>query len=137
MIAVIDANIAVALMLDLAYSDRAREAAGRAQSMIAPDLIIHETANTLWKIATAQPGLFKQCNDILEKLPLLFDHIEDGRYLAQDAYALAISLKHPAYDCFYIALARKRGATLVTADKRLCSAISANDKTLQVNYLQV
>lgn len=136
MIAVVDANIAISLMLDLAYSDRARQAIAGARSMIAPDLIIHETANTLWKIATAQPGLIRQCNDILRKMPLLFDQIADGRSLAQDAYALAISLKHPAYDCFYIALAQQRGATLVTADKRLGSVIS-NSKTLEVKHLQV
>jgi len=36
--------------------------------------------------------------------------------------ALAIKLKHPIYDCFYLALAKREHAPLVSVDKRLIAA---------------
>ena len=36
----------------------------------------------------------------------------------------SLSIQHPVYDCFYLALAR-RSAPLVTADKRLAAAAQA------------
>ena len=38
------------------------------------------------------------------------------------AMALAIRLKHPIYDCFYLALAERERCALVTADARLIAA---------------
>jgi predicted nucleic acid-binding protein len=39
--------------------------------------------------------------------------------LAPSALAIAAELKHPIHDCFYVALAERESAALVTADKRL------------------
>lgn len=41
------------------------------------------------------------------------------RTLLRDALALARRLRHSAYDCFYLALAVRLEAPLVTADRRL------------------
>jgi predicted nucleic acid-binding protein len=35
------------------------------------------------------------------------------------ALAIAIELHHPAYDCFYLALAEQNNSSFVTADDRL------------------
>jgi predicted nucleic acid-binding protein len=37
--------------------------------------------------------------------------------------AIARDLDHPDYDCFYLALAEQRQATLVTADRRLLNRV--------------
>ncbi len=42
--------------------------------------------------------------------------------LANRALSLAIELQHPIYDCFYLALAQRENALLITADERLLSA---------------
>ena len=39
--------------------------------------------------------------------------------LKDRALAIAIELRHPAYDCFYLALAERSSSSLVTADERL------------------
>jgi predicted nucleic acid-binding protein len=124
MIAVIDANIALALLLELAYSAKARDAVTKADVMIAPDLIIHETANALWRISTAEIAFGEQAAEIIRTIPALFEEIIQGGDLASDALQLAILGKHPAYDCFYIALAKARGAALITADRKLAAAAS-------------
>ena len=41
------------------------------------------------------------------------------------ALALAIELRHPMYDCFYLALAEREHCTLITADRSLADAAKA------------
>jgi predicted nucleic acid-binding protein len=44
----------------------------------------------------------------------------DHHLVAPDrALAIAIELRHPVYDCFYLALAERNTSPLVTADERL------------------
>jgi predicted nucleic acid-binding protein len=136
MIAVIDANIAVALMLDLSYSERARKAVADADSIIAPDLIVHEVTNTLWKIARTAARPISEFRGIVERFPLMFDELVQGRQLASAAFINAIALKHPAYDCFYVALAAARNAILMTADGRLVRAIAESGMNIEVRPIQ-
>jgi predicted nucleic acid-binding protein len=54
--------------------------------------------------------------------------VHDSGGLLADAIGLALHLQHPAYDCFYLALAVRSDAPLVTADRRLqarCHAVDA------------
>ena len=53
--------------------------------------------------------------------------------LRDRALAIAIELRHPAYDCFYLALAERSTAPLVTADERLifCCADTRFEKLVQ------
>ena len=99
-----------------------------ADDLIAPDLLYAEVANILWKkqlrgemdAATTQIGA-----RWLLQVPL---QVHDSASLLADALALALQLQHPAYDCFYLALARRVDAPLVTADRRLharCHAVDA------------
>jgi predicted nucleic acid-binding protein len=132
MIAVIDANIALALVLDLAYSAKARQAVTHANSLIAPDLIVHETANALWKISLSEPGFATHAQAAMQALSSLYEEIVSGNDLAPDALAMAISLRHPAYDCFYLALASARAATLITADRKLAAAVKRSASQINV-----
>ncbi len=53
-------------------------------------------------------------------VPQIFDDAD----LARTALAIAIELDHPVYDCIYLALARRRGAPLVTLDRRLTARLA-------------
>jgi predicted nucleic acid-binding protein len=132
MIAVIDANIAAALFVDLAYSRKARESLARASVLIAPDLVLPEITNTLWKLVHG--GQIEKSFAILalDGLTKVLSEVVPTRGLVQDALNLSIDLSHPAYDCFYIALAMQRRAVLFTADARLLRALEASN--LDVKY---
>ena len=98
--------------------------------LMAPDLIFAEVANILWKkqargemtVATAAVAA-----RWLLQAPLL---VVSGKDLMREASSLSMRLQHPAYDCFYLALAMRQDCGLITADKRLhrrCQQPDARD----------
>lgn len=123
MIAVLDANIALALLVELPYSAAARAALATATTALAPDLVLYESANALWRIANAGEMEEAACQEVLARLPLLFDELVPAHDLGGNALAAAIAQRHPAYDCFYSVLAAQRGATLVTADRKFADKL--------------
>jgi predicted nucleic acid-binding protein len=99
---VLDASAAVRLILaDPAAADLA-ERVGGAALVLAPELMLNELANTLWKLQRA---------DRLNNL--------DPQELLAEALPLACHLNHPVYDCLYLALARREAASLISSDRRL------------------
>ena len=51
-----------------------------------------------------------------------FEALIAAEALCVRALALAIDLRHPVYDCFYLALAERENAPLATADEGLIAA---------------
>ncbi len=89
--------------------------------VLAPELMLSEVANTLWKLQKADrlQGIDPQL--LLIDARDLIDQIEPDRHLHQEALALAMHLDHPVDDCIYLALARREAAVLFTADRRLAT----------------
>jgi len=96
---VLDANIAIALAVPLPYSNPARKALAGARRLIAPDLLVHETANVVSKLASANAGFGWEST--LDHIHLLFDEFVPCRSLAKAAVRDAVSERHSAYDMFY------------------------------------
>ncbi len=87
--------------------------------ILAPEFMRIEVANALWKIENA--GLMNsQEADLVWRHVLASDirFIPDRDYMDR-ARGIARELKHPIYDCIYLAVAAAHEATLVTADRRL------------------
>jgi predicted nucleic acid-binding protein len=95
--------------------------------LLAPDLLFAEVANILWKkrrrgeVADDVPEIGAR---LLGSLTL---QVTPCASLMADAAALAMRLDHPAYDCFYLALARRHAAPMITADQRLVSRCQQPD----------
>jgi predicted nucleic acid-binding protein len=127
MIIVVDANIAAALFLDLAYSAPARDAVTDAKEIIAPDLITAEVANTLWKLTRSKHIDIGLADHVLDGLAAIVSEFVPGARLAAEAVKHASALDHPAYDCFYLTLAKRRRAKLITADRRFADVLERVD----------
>jgi hypothetical protein len=116
---VLDASAAVRLILgDPAAADLA-EVIGAAPLVLAPELMLTEVANALWKLQRAEQLAGLDPQQLLADASDLVDRVEPDRHLQAEALALACHLGHPVYDCLYLSLARREAATLITADRRL------------------
>jgi predicted nucleic acid-binding protein len=117
-LAVVDASVALKLFVAEEGSDKA-EALHRDFDLIAPDLVIPETLNALWK--AHRRGLVgkEHALQIVPAIAKPYFALFAADELAESAWNIAVSLDHPAYDGFYVALAEMQHCTLFTADERL------------------
>ncbi len=60
----------------------------------------------------------------------------DDELICADAVRLALALDRPVYDCVYLALAHRIGATLATADTRFANAVAATEHGSAVAILE-
>jgi predicted nucleic acid-binding protein len=92
---VLDASAAVRLILGDPAAAGLAQQIGEAALVIAPELMLSEVANTLWKLRRAD-----QLNNLDPQLLLadardLVDRVEPDRHLQAEALALACHLNHP------------------------------------------
>ena len=116
---VVDASVAVKWFVDEVRSAEARAVLASGQPVIAPDLIIPESCNTAWKKVRRGDISLEQGEAMVRALPLAFDRLAPTAPLSGRALELARRFDHPAYDCFYVALAEAESAILVTDDDQL------------------
>lgn len=123
---VIDASIAVKWVVE----EQGTEAAVGLRPgfrFLAPELLIAECANILWKKVQRAELLSDEAimaGRLLERSGIGFVPM---RGLLEQATELATSLSHPAYDCVYLAVARKNQVRFVTADQHLLRTVSERD----------
>lgn len=119
---VIDASVAFKWIVDEPDSDKAHMLVGRTD-LVAPLLIYSEVGNALVKrvnrgeLAPSLP-LRDQLADLAELLVTV-----DERKVAPRAYEMAVELRHPIYDCMYLALAEALGESLLTADRKFLTRL--------------
>ena len=114
---VIDASIALKWVVQEDGTNQALVLRQHAK-LIAPDLLVPECANILWK--KVQRKELARDEALLAARLLQGAEIEllPTRSLLEQAARIAIELDHPAYDCLYLALAMENGCRFVTADER-------------------
>jgi predicted nucleic acid-binding protein len=115
---VIDASVAVKWVVEETGTADALALRQRGR-LIAPELLIAECANILWK-KVRREELSKEEAVLAARLLEGADiELVPMRSLLEVATSIAIELDHPAYDCVYIALAQASDCQFVTADERL------------------
>jgi predicted nucleic acid-binding protein len=117
---VVDASVASRWFVADPLSARCRRVLGEtAIERIAPTLVIYELANIAWKLTRVGRLDAGQLDEMLRRAPQHFDRLVEPTSSAPRAGELAVTLGRAAYDCFYLALAERERATLVTADNGL------------------
>ena len=116
---VLDASAVVRIIEGSSQACAFTEAVESAELVLAPELMLTEVTNTLWRLQRAGQLQAATLQARLRRAADLVDHIEPDRTLQVEALALAIHLNHPVYDCLYLVLARREVASLLSADQRL------------------
>lgn len=126
---VIDASIAIKWVVEEEGTESAL-ALRRQATLIAPDLLVPECVNILWK--KAQRNELSRDEALFAARLLQSAEIElvPSRALMVAATRLALELDYPAYDCLYLALAIENDCKFVTADERLVNKLRQDKKSL-------
>lgn len=129
---VVDASVLAAIALDERLGSIAQDVVA-GEAVIAPDLVLAELANVVWKNVRRKRLPRREAPDVLESALDLIDRLHTLASLQDAAFGLALLRDHPAYDCYYVALAQREGAPLVTADARL-ARVFAGDAEIRLLY---
>ena len=129
---VVDASIAVKWVIPEALSDNADGLRAGDDEMLAPDLLLVEVANALWKKTASREISRAEADGALGLVSESGIDLRPTAPLLPRAMQVARRLSHPVYDCVYLALAEAEHASFVTADRRLLRRISARTLPLRV-----
>jgi predicted nucleic acid-binding protein len=116
---VVDASVALRWCFPLPGSDRAEQLLRSDDHVMAPDLVIAEITNAAWKFVIFDGVPAKSAMAAIRDIGKAFEELVPTSLLKDRALEIAVELSHPAYDCFYLALAERNAARLFTADDRL------------------
>jgi len=95
--------------------------------LLAPDSLVLEFANTLWKhsilLKQLRPEEAKSIFHDFLTLPL---NLHESNALASLALKMSVELRHPIYDTLYCALANENDCEFITADRVLVEKLSGS-----------
>ncbi len=131
---VIDASVATKWVLSEPDSDRAAQLREIENDFIAPALIVAEIGNAIWKRVTWKEIAQDDAVRAAEIAVSLLSRLTPMDDLVGRALEIAVALKHPIYDCFYLALAERERAPLMCADGPLFEK-AKKLKTVEVRKL--
>ncbi len=123
---VVDASVALKWYFEepgQVAANRVLEDAIRGErDLLAPDLIVPEFVNVLWKKIRRGECTRETAGEVLELWETDRPELLSSADLAPRSLALATALEHSVYDCLYLAAAIEYDASFVTADRRLARA---------------
>ena len=114
----VDASIVVKWLVDEPMSEESRLLLSRHIHLLAPELVLVELANTIWKKVRLKE--IRDAQPFLRELAGLSDIItlHQDAELVERAVRITLEMDHPIYDCLYLACAEATDSDLITADQR-------------------
>lgn len=130
---VVDTSVVLKWFVAEDGSERAADLIGT--RLIAPDLLLAELGNALWKKRRRGEIGAEQGRRALLDAELSLA-LMPAVSLAHRAFAIAVELDRPIYDCHFLALAEQSGRPLITADKRFVDQCAATRFEKMVERLE-
>jgi len=116
---VVDSCVAVKWFVVEPDADKAVRLLDSDTSLFAPDFVLLEVANALWKNQRLGRLTSDHADRCLAEAPRYFDQLLPTPEFLEEALTLARAIDHPVYDCLYVVASRRRDAPLVTSDDTL------------------
>lgn len=134
---VVDANVALRWFLPEPQRAAALAVLERDAWLIAPELLLVEVGNGLRKKVLSGQADTARAFDCMATLRQVLDEVYPAARLLPRALELSIELRHPIYDCLYLALAEAKGVDLVTADGAFADVLEGHPLRARVRVLSV
>ena len=113
---VLDASAAVEVALDGRRAAQFGAVLEESEEVLAPELLLAEIVNSIWKYHEFQQLDPTTCVRALDFAVGLVDTLVSCKELYREAFLLSRTTRRPAYDMFYLALAKREDAALMTLD---------------------
>lgn len=123
---VVDASLLGAAFFAEPHSERAASLLASKRPLLAPDLIVAEFANVVWKRIGRGEIDRREADQMLGDFTALPLRLTAGSELIAAAFEIAVAFRRTVYDALYLALAVEQSAVLVTADRRLVNAMASS-----------
>lgn len=133
---VVDASVAVKWFVPEIHSDAAERLLDPSYSLSAPDLIVVEVGNTLWKKVRRgelTPDAASKILNVLEEIDI---ELAPSAGLVAPALGFATSLDRSVYDALYLTLAIAHDGVLVTADRKFHLAVSNSPLAGRIRWIE-
>lgn len=121
---VVDASVAVKWLVEEEHSEVADRLLDGSHELIAPRLLVSEVGNALWRMVRMGELERSEAGSLAAKIPEMAVIWMGDEGVCAEAVRIALALNRPMYDCVYLALAHRLGATLVTSDVRFINALA-------------
>lgn len=133
---VVDASVALKWFVPEVHSDAAVRLLDSDVPLCAPDLILAELANTLWKKTRRDEITPQQASETMTAFRRLDVEIQPSNDIVPAALVLATSLGRTVYDCLYLTLAIARNTVLVTADRKFHAAVMTSQFAQHIRWVE-
>ena len=132
---VVDASVAVKWFVPEPLSNQAEHLLGGGDALFAPDFLLIEFGNIVWK----KVRLGELARDDGDAALVALRNGPVGLIgtppLLERALHLAHEIEHPLYDCLYLATAEAVAATVATADRRFVDRCSLSTMQSRIRWL--
>jgi predicted nucleic acid-binding protein len=132
---VVDASVVAAAFFPEPHRAAAAALLADGEELVAPELLLAEVANVIWKRHGCGEIDAAEANDLLaDVLRLPISYIPAAE-LIESALELAVALRRTVYDSLYLALAVREGAVMVTGDERLVNALASTPLAASIRWI--
>ena len=119
---VVDASVAVKWYVRENLHEEARALLDNETVLVAPDWIVQEVAHAAFRKWRDNEIAQEQARTMIAMIPATFTELHISMSLVTRALEIAFVLRHPIYDCLYLACAEAAEAPVITADHRFYRA---------------
>lgn len=133
---VVDASVAIKWFVPETHSAAAGRLLESEPILAAPDLIVPELGNTLWKKVRRGEISSEEAAEILATFGTIGVELYPCSPLLVSAFELAVALDRTVYDSLYLALAVALDCPLITADRRFHDSVRDSPFAQHVRWIE-
>lgn len=133
---VVDASVAAKWFLPEELNAQAIQLLDQPSLLHAPDFIVLEVANILWKKCLRGELTIRLAEEAVETIRAEVPFFHSSSDLTHRALQIGAQISHAIYDCLYLACAEIEQGVVVTADDRFCRKVEGTAYAPMLRHLR-